>query len=140
MQQRCNDPNWKGAKYYIEKGITVCDEWREYAAFREWALSHGYSDSLSIDRIDNDGNYCPENCRWVNARVQANNQSRNKLLTFAGKTKTLSEWATEIDVPYDTIKRRLNSGWSVERAFTEPVRNHKPYSKSTSKEEPVCSD
>lgn len=140
MHQRCSDPNWRGAKYYIEKGISVCEEWRDYTVFREWALSHGYADGLSIDRIDNDGGYRPENCRWVDARMQANNQSRNKRVAFNGSTKTLSEWATEINIPYDTLKRRLLKGWSVERAFTTPVRDHKPYSRSTSKEETKCFD
>lgn len=127
MHQRCNNPNWKGARYYYEKGIRVCDEWRDYTVFREWAMSNGYGETLSIDRIDNDGNYCPENCRWTNAQVQANNQSRNKRITFNGETKNMSEWADVFEIPYDTLKRRLGCGWSVERALTTPVRRHKPY-------------
>lgn len=127
MHQRCSDPNWRGAKYYIKKGIRVCDEWRDYAVFRKWALSNGYREDLSIDRIDNDGNYCPENCRWVTARVQANNQSRNRRITYAGETKTLGEWSSITGIPYDTLKRRLYSGWSEEKALTTPVKEHKPY-------------
>jgi hypothetical protein len=127
MQQRCTDPNWKGAKYYIEKGVSVCDEWRDYPVFREWALSSGYTEGLSIDRINNDGNYCPENCRWTTPKTQANNQSRNRWLTFNGETKTMSEWADIVGIPYHTIKRRIYSGWPIERTLTTPVKEHKPY-------------
>lgn len=127
MHQRCTDPNWIGAKYYVEKGVSVCEEWGEYIVFREWAMSNGYDDTLSIDRIDNNGNYCPENCRWVTAKTQANNQSRNHKLTHEGITKTMSEWADSVGIPYATLKRRIYKGWAVERAITTPVREHKPY-------------
>lgn len=125
MRQRCSDPNVSRAKYYVNKGITVCDEWSDYLVFREWAMSNGYKEGLTLDRINNDGNYCPENCRWVTYEVQANNHSRNKRLSYNGETKTLSEWASVTGLPYDTIKRRLYYGWSVEKTLTTPVKEHK---------------
>lgn len=127
MRQRCSDPNISRADYYVNKGIRVCEEWKDYLAFREWALSSGYREGLSIDRIDNNGDYCPENCRWATPKQQANNQSRNRRITYNGETRTLSEWSELVDIPYDTIKRRIYQGWNVEKALTEPVRRHKPY-------------
>ena len=122
MRERCNNPNWRGAKYYSEKGISICEEWSDYLTFREWSLCNGYQEGLSLDRIDNNGNYCPENCRWTTNKVQANNRSKNKRLTLNGETKTLSEWADIVEIPYDTLKRRSLSGWSDEKTLTTPLR------------------
>ena len=127
MRQRCSDPNISRADSYVNKGIRVCEEWSDYTVFREWALSSGYKEGLSIDRKDNDGNYCPENCRWATRKEQMNNTSTNRKLTFRGETKTLSEWADIVDISYDTLKRRVYYGWSTERILTTPVKEHKPY-------------
>lgn len=127
MRQRCRDTNRNRADSYVNKGISVCEEWSDYRVFREWAIGAGYNDTLSIDRIDNDENYCPENCRWVDYFVQANNRSNNLRIEFNGEIKTLREWANTVEIPYDTIKRRIYSGWSIEKALTTQVRRHKPY-------------
>lgn len=81
MRQRCNNPNKDAYKYYGGKGVKVCEEWNDYSKFKEWALSNGYNDNLSIDRIDANGNYCPLNCRWLTisentARANKNHTTR----------------------------------------------------------------
>lgn len=85
-------------------------------------MSHGYKEGLTINRIDNNNNYCPDNCRWATPLVQGNNTSRNHLLTYNGETHTMSEWAKIINIDYSTLRSRLNdSGWSVEKALTTPL-------------------
>lgn len=119
IKTRTQNPRHKDYKYCGAKGITVCDEWNNsYESFRDWALANGYQDDLTIDRIDNGGNYCPENCRWTDAYTQANNKSSNHLLTYNGKTQTMAQWARETGLKRETIKDRLKSGWSVEDALT----------------------
>ncbi|QQE75199.1 hypothetical protein [Brevibacillus composti] len=78
MLKRCNNPNSHSYENYGGRGIKVCDDWLDFSKFRDWALKHGYSDSLSIDRINNDGNYEPSNCRWTDAKTQANNRRKRR--------------------------------------------------------------
>ena len=95
MISRCYDINDKRYDRYGGRGICVCDEWRNNGVlekFIAWAKSNGYEQGLSIDRIDNDGNYCPENCRWTTAKEQSNNRSSNTVLTVDGVTKTIAQW------------------------------------------------
>ena len=130
--QRCYNPNNKQYCYYGAKGITVCDEWRhDYAAFREWALSHGYDSSAkkyecTIDRIDNNRGYAPDNCRWVAQKKQCNNRSSNHILTVDGVSHTISEWVDITGLPKHLILKRINNyGWSPEDALsTPPLHSH----------------
>ena len=121
----CIDPKNKRWARYGGRGIAVCPEWNDYAVFRKWAMNNGYADDLTIDRIDVDAGYSPDNCRWVGAKVQANNTSRNKYITFEGKTLTLSQWAEELGISYGTINHRIQRGWSMERIASTPQRRRK---------------
>jgi hypothetical protein len=88
---RCNYHNYE-KKYRSYKNVEICDEWREFEPFCEWAETHGYRDDLTIDRINNNGNYEPNNCRWVDYKTQENNKSTNHRITYNGVTKNLTEW------------------------------------------------
>lgn len=106
-------PNYGG------RGITMCEEWKNSVdAFINWAYANGYSDDLSIDRIDNNGNYCPENCRWSDRKEQSNNRRSNRYFTYNGKTKTLKQWCEEIGIPYKRTCSRIYNGWSFEEAIS----------------------
>lgn len=129
MKGRCLNPNRPKYVRYGGRGIQVCDEWRNsFASFYAWAMENGYREDLSIDRIDNDGNYCPENCRWITMREQASNKSTNHFITHDGQTLTMSEWARRIGISREVLKDRIcRYGWEYERALTTPVRKHKIY-------------
>ena len=122
MKHRCENPaSEKSKKNYKDRGITICKEWHDFINFQKWALENGYADNLSIDRIDNNGNYCPENCKWSTAKEQAQNRRSNVFVTYNNKTQTISQWADELNIKRKTLTERLRKGWSVERAFTYPV-------------------
>ena len=123
MKKRCNNPRNKRFKRYGERGIKVCAEWSDsFQAFQEWAMENGYANDLSIDRIDVDGNYEPDNCRWIPFAQQQRNTSRSHFVTAMGETKTIAEWAELTGIRQDTIKDRLNKlGWSEEEAVTIPT-------------------
>ena len=125
MKGRCDCDSSIQAFDYGFRGIRICDEWYDFSKFVEWSLDNGYSDGLSIDRIDNDGHYCPENCRWVTQKIQANNTRRTIYLEYKGKRQSIGMWAEELGVPYTTIYSRHVSGWSAERIFETPFKNHK---------------
>jgi hypothetical protein len=124
MKQRCTNPNDPSYKNYGGRGITICDDWlNDTDLFVDWAIENGYKKGLTIDRIDNNGNYCPENCRWVDMYVQANNKRDNILVTYNDKTKSLRAWCRELQLPYrKTHKRYVMYGWSIERCFAEKER------------------
>lgn len=118
MKGRCYNENDQAYDRYGGRGITVCDEWREdFTAFVDWAFANGYADNLTLDRRDNDGNYCPENCRWATYKTQANNRRNSRPLTFNGETKSLSEWCEEYGKKRDTVRYRIRHGWTFEEAF-----------------------
>jgi hypothetical protein len=127
MRLRCYDEKNIAYNRYGGRGITICDEWKnDVKAFYDWAIANGYKNSLTIDRIDNDGNYCPENCRWATFKEQASNRRSNILVTHNGKTQTMKEWANEVGIPYKVVWARVQKlGWSAERALTDPVKKGK---------------
>lgn len=115
MRQRCNSPQHKDYPNYGAKGISVCEAWRnDFMAFREWALSNGYADNLTIDRIDGNGNYEPSNCRWVSSQKQAINRRSTILIEYKGKEISLSDLASELNLPKTTVFRKFNNGETVE--------------------------
>lgn len=117
MCNRCNNPKDKFYKDYGGRGIKVCDEWRHNStAFLEWAMANGYADDLTIDRIDNDGDYCPENCRWATLKEQANNK-RKLTITYNGETHSTVEWAKITGLHLSTIHRRIKKGWTTEEVL-----------------------
>ena len=118
MLHRCYKETDEHYDYYGGRGIKVCDDWHDFEAFQKWALANGYADNLTIDRLDGNKDYCPENCSWATMTVQNNHKSDTKWLTYKGKTQSLSDWCRELGLDYFRTKARLNSlGWSVEDAF-----------------------
>lgn len=118
MIYRCHDSLNPGFHNYGGRGIIVCPEWRnDYNAFRKWSLANGYSDELTIDRINNDEGYNPDNCRWTTMKVQSNNTRVNHRVTYKGETHTLSEWQDITGIKDDKIGRRLKKGLPLEQVF-----------------------
>jgi hypothetical protein len=123
-------PNYKN---YGGRGITICEEWlnnekitlgkkihnhsKGYIAFKKWALENGYADDLTLDRINTEKGYSPENCRWVSKKIQANNKRNNLYVTYKGKTQSMALWCEELNLNYRTILGRVRRGWSIEKAF-----------------------
>lgn len=129
MKTRCYSSHSKDYKNYGGRGIKICEEWLDYKYFREWSLSSGYIEGLTIDRIDNDGNYEPNNCKWLTMAEQQRNKRNNRIITYNGESLTLVEWGEKCHIHPDRIGARLNSGWSVgDSLFTKvksPVKNNK---------------
>ncbi|MCQ2300354.1 MAG: hypothetical protein MJZ81_09555 [Bacteroidales bacterium] len=121
MLDRVRHTNRDYSKWYVEKGIKVCAEWEDWLAFKSWALSNGYDESLTLDRIDSNGDYFPGNCRWSTRKEQSNNKSDNVWLEYNGETMNLAQWGERTGIHADRIGRRLKSGWSVDEALTTPV-------------------
>lgn len=119
MKSRCNNPNTVAYADYGGRGIKVCTEWaNSFETFMKWSFENGYRETLSIDRIDNNGNYDPYNCRWVDCAAQANNRRSNRKFTYNGETHNINEWAKLYDIPYKKLHQRLSSGWDIARALT----------------------
>lgn len=122
MKERCFNEKRKEYPNYGGRGIRVCDEWMNSESFINWSLSNGYKDGLTLDRIDNNGNYCPDNCRWVDRKVQGLNKRNNRYITHNGETKTITQWAKDSNLPYHIIKKRIDIlGWSFEDAISKPI-------------------
>ena len=121
MRYRCGNENDHAFKYYGGRGITVCLEWDEsFVAFRDWALANGYEKGLTIDRINNDGNYSPDNCRWATMKQQHRNGRQNVHTTINGRTRTIAEWAEIAGIKYKTLAARHKAGWS-DKDLLRPV-------------------
>jgi hypothetical protein len=119
MRNRCNRPGVKGYENYGGRGIKVCEEWlHSYENFRNWSLANGYAPGLQIDRINNDGDYSPDNCRWVSHLENMQNTSRNKKVIFEGKLVTRTELAMRFNLSPRLIGDRLRHGWTVEEAIS----------------------
>ena len=122
MMGRCYRIKHKSYPTYGGRGITVCPEWHDPKIFYDWAIQ-GYKEGLTIDRINNDDNYSPDNCRWVSHKVQMSNYSRNHLITYKGETQTISQWADEYGIKRTTLIMRIcKYHWSLEKALNTPVK------------------
>ena len=134
--QRCYNPNTINYKSYGARGITMCEEWlnkervitdlglstKGWITFKTWALNNGYQEGLTIDRIDNNKGYSPDNCRWVNHKAQANNRSSNRFITYKGKTQTMKQWREELGIDYRVMTQRITIlKWPTNKAFETSV-------------------
>lgn len=126
MLKRCHNPENKGYASYGARGVTVCDEWlNNRLAFFQWAKDNGYEAGKTIDRIDNNKGYSPDNCRWTTWKVQMQNRRNTIWISWKGEKKTLKDWSEELGIDYSTLKDRIyRYHWSVEKAFTEKVQEH----------------
>ena len=120
MIARCENESAISYPLYGARGITVCPEWKSLNAFAIWSLENGYSDNLTIDRIDGSKGYSPDNCRWVSKIEQQNNKCNNHLLTVDGVTDTIANWARKTGLSHSLISSRIDNGWNDERAVKTP--------------------
>lgn len=128
MRTRCYNPNSKSYKNYGGRGILICDEWKnDFLSFYLWAFANGYNPNAkhfecTLDRIDVDGNYCPENCRWVSNTQQANNTRSVSRYTINGVEHTMTDWCNIYSIPKENVQARLQLGWDFEKAVSTPVK------------------
>lgn len=120
MKQRCYNKNNHKFKNYGGRGVTICSEWLDdFMSFYNWAMENGYTETLTIERIDVDGNYEPSNCKWIKMSEQSQNKTCNRFVEFNGETKILSEWCNELGVSYKTAYSRLCYGIPVDKIFAK---------------------
>ena len=128
MLQRCNNPNNQRYEDYGGRGIKVCDEWIDnFVSFYEWSMDNGYDEILTLDRKDVDGDYSPDNCRWVTNLEQQSNKRNNRVIECNGEKYILNEWARITGLNAQTIAWRIDRGWSVEEALYTPSRKQKVF-------------
>ena len=124
MKSRCNNPHNKSYHNYGGRGINICKDWESYINFSSWSKNNGYQEGLTIDRIDVNGDYSPENCRWVNNKTQANNTRCNKYFTYNNETLTIAQWEDKTGLP---IGERLKQGMNIEKAITTQLHPNYHY-------------
>ena len=124
IKVRCYNPKKDNYSYYGKEGIAMCQEWlNNFENFYKWSIENGYQSNLTIDRINNQGNYEPSNCRWVTAKQQQNNKNNNHLIEYKGETHTLTEWSEMLNINCRTLHKRLvYLNWSIEKALNTPTR------------------
>lgn len=124
MRLRCYNKNNINYKYYGGRGVTICDEWLlSFENFFDWAINNGYNENLTIDRIDSEKGYAPDNCRWATKKEQAYNRSMSVKLTLDGRTMYMTEWAEELGIDKQTLSWRYKHGWSDEEIITGKREN-----------------
>lgn len=137
IKNRCKNESCIEYKNYGGRGIKMCEEWStSYETFKDWAISHGYREDLTIDRIDVNGDYCPENCRWITMKEQLRNTTKTMRITYNGKTMLADEWEKVCGIKQSTIRDRIRHGWTPEEALTiKPIagNNQTLRKKSTTK-------
>lgn len=128
MLKRCEYRNRRDYQHYGARGIRVCDEWHDFEIFYQWAMSHGYRQGLTIDRVNNNSGYNPGNCRWISPKGQAQNRTSRSLYTMDGHTRSLTEWCRQYGIEsYVVVHRVKDYGWSFEDAVKTP-KGEKPLS------------
>ena len=120
MKCRCYNPKNKDYKNYGARGIKICDEWKDFSNFYNWAMNNNYSDKLTIDRIDNNGNYEPNNCRWITNELQQNNRNDNVVITYNNITLTITQWSKFLGIPRGRLEYRLKK---MNLPFSEAIKN-----------------
>lgn len=127
MRERCDNPNDPAYKNYGGRGIALSDEWHDFTAFRSWAMNNGYERGLTLDRINNDGDYSASNCRWVTRVVNNNNKRNNTTWEYNGRTQTISQWAKEIGINQGTLWWRIRNWDDPKKILTSPVNKNKEH-------------
>lgn len=126
MISRCERPKNRAYKYYGQRGITVCDEWHDFLNFKAWVDATKPEGEYTLDRIDNNKGYSPDNCRWADKKTQANNRRSNVEIEYNGETHNLSEWSELLGFDYKRVHNRIHKlGWTFEKAISTPVDKKK---------------
>lgn len=126
MLQRVYDKNKDNYKWYGGRGIKVCNEWyNDFMAFYRWSMENGYKEGLTIDRIDTDGDYCPDNCRWVTRAEQASNRRSNIIVEYNGETMTLMQLIKKYNLKQSVVYQRHDNGWAIDDIVNKSVRSMK---------------
>lgn len=125
IRQRCENPNRKDYRWYGGRGVSVCEEWKKYSAFKSWALRNGYQDDLTIDRIDVSKGYAPDNCRWIPFKEQRENTSQTHKVTINDETKSVKAWCDLYGISYDMVIMRIHRGMDEVSALLTPTKRRR---------------